>query len=415
MGATSPPLPDLSGLVRPGDRIVCGQGCAEPRTLTAGLAALDLPVGRPVELFVGPLFSDSFAEPGRLRFVSYGAMGKASKLARSGRLEVLPLHYSAIDRAFATGELRADVVLIQLARGPGGYAAALANDYVLAAARKARCVIAEVNAQAPWCHGAELDPAIRIDAVIETDRTLVELAPAGIGEAERAIARHIAGLVPDRATLQVGIGAIPDAALSELHGHRDLGVHSGMIGDRVAMLVEGGAVTNACKTVDAGLTVSNTAFGSRHLSRFIDGNPAVRLLPSKHTHSPAVLAAQDRMTAINSAIEVDLSGQVNAELADGAPVGGVGGLADFTRGARAASGGRAIVALRSTDRTGTVSRIVPRVAAVTLARSDADTIVTEHGVARLAGLGPAARARALIAIAAPHHREALERNLEGGA
>lgn len=411
MTATLTPPLDLARFIRAGDRVLCGQGCAEPLALTAALAALD----PPVELFVGPLFSDSFAEPGRLRFSSYGAMGRASRLARCGRLEVLPLHYGALGAAFANGDMRADVVLIQLACGPQGYAAALANDYVLAAARRARWVIAEINRRAPWCRGAELDTAIRLDVVVETDRDLVALEPAAIGEAERAIARYIAGLVPDRATLQVGIGAIPDAALSELAGHRDLGVHSGMIGDRVAALVENGVVTNAHKSVDPGLTVSNTAFGTSRLCRFIDDNPAVRLMPASHTHSPSVLAAQDRMIAINAAIQVDLTGQVNAELADGAPVGGVGGLADFTRGARAAQGGQAIVALRSTDRSGAVSRIVPRVAAVTLARSDADTVVTEHGVARLAGLGLTERARALIAIAAPQHREALERSLGGMA
>lgn len=407
---------DLAHVIRAGDRVLCGQGCAEAVALTGRLAAVRERVG-PFEVFVGPVFSDSFADApaAGLRFASYGAMGRAARLARAGVLEVWPIHYGTLAAGFADGTIRADVVLLQLAAGPEGYAAALANDYTVAAARHARCVVGEVNRRAPWCHGAELDPAIRIDAVVETDRDPVPLAPATVGEAERAIARHVAALVPDGATLQIGIGAIPDAVLSELGGHRDLGIHSGLIGDRVVALIAGGAVTNGRKAVDPGLTVSNTAFGTERLFRFIDRNPAVRLRPASHTHAPAVLAAQERMTAINAAIEVDLSGQINAELADGAPVGGVGGLVDFTRGARASRGGRAIVALRSTDRGGAISRIVPRVAAVTVARSDVDTVVTEHGVAQLAHRGPAERARALIAIAAPQHRDALARSLVEGA
>lgn len=406
---------DLARFIRAGDRVLCGQGCAEAVALTGRLAAVRERVG-PFEVFIGPVFSDSFADApaAGLRFASYGAMGRAARLARAGVLEVWPIHYGTLAAGVAGGTIRADVVLLQLAAGPAGHAAALANDYTVAAARHARCVVAEVNRRAPWCHGAALDPAIRIDAVIETDRDPVMLEPAAVGGAERAIARHVAALVPDGATLQIGIGAIPDAVLSELCGHRDLGIHSGLIGDRVVDLIERGAVTNGRKAVDPGLTVSNTAFGTERLFRFIDGNPAVHLRPTSHTHAPAVLAAQPRMTAINAAIEVDLSGQINAERADGAPVGGVGGLVDFTRGARASRGGRAIVALRSTDRSGAVSRIVPRVAAVTVARSDVDTVVTEHGVAQLAHLGPAERARALIAVAAPQHRDALARSLSEG-
>jgi len=404
---------DLSAHIRPGDRVLCGQVSAEPATLAAGLAAAHETVG-PFEVFLGTVLSASFDDaPSDMRFAGYGAMGKVSRLARRGQLDVWPLHYGALEAGFASGAIRADVVLIQLARGPGGYCATLANDYVLAATRGARCVIAEVNARAPWCVGAELHPEIRIDAMIETDREPVCVSSLTAGETERAIAHHIAALIPDGATLQIGVGAIPEAVLEALGGHRDLGIHSGVLGDRMARLVAQGVVTNAFKSVDPGISVSNVVVGSRQAFDFIDGNAQVLLRPAAYTHALSVLARQDNLVAVNAAIEVDLGGQVNAECADGAPVGGAGGLVDFCRGARASRDGRAVIALRSTDRSGAKSRILPRLGAVTLARTDADTIVTEYGVAELRHLGAAARARALIAIAAPQHREMLERSLAG--
>lgn len=402
---------DLAAFIRPGDRVLCSQVSAEPQTLAAALPAAFGAVG-PFETFVGTVVSSSFdAAPAEMRFAGYGAMGRASRIARRGRLDVWPLHYSALEAGFASGAIRADVVLIQLAEGPGGRCATLANDYVLAAARRARCVIAEVNARAPWCAGAEIPPDLRIDAVVETDREPVSAPAAAAGEVERAIAGHVAALIPDGATIQIGIGAIPDAILDGLAEHRELGIHSGVFGDRMAALLARGVFTNARKTVDPGLGIANVVVGSSPAFGLLDRNEAIRLRPAAHTHAFSVLARQDRMIAVNAAIEVDLSGQINAEAADGAPVGGAGGLCEFSRGARASAGGRAIVALRATDRTGAISRIVPRVGAVTLARTDADTIVTEYGVAELAYRGAAERARALIAIAAPQHREMLERRL----
>jgi len=402
---------DLAGFIRQGDRVVVGQVSAEPQSLVGALPAAFDAVG-PFETFLGTVVSGNFdAMPSEMPFAGYGAMGKASRIARRGRLDVWPLHYGALEAGFAAGAIRADVVLIQLARGPDGFCATLANDYVLASARHARCVIAEVNARAPWCAGAEIGPGIRIDAVVETDREPVS-APAVVpGEAEGAIARHVAALVPDYATIQIGIGAIPDAVLDGLVHHRELGIHSGVFGDRMAQMLARGIFTNARKSVDPGQAVANVVVGSRPAFAMLDRNEAIRLSPAAHTHAESVLARQERMVAINAAIEVDLSGQVNAELADRAPVGGAGGLCDFTRGAAASKGGRAIIALRATDRTGEISRIVPRVQAVTLARTDVDTVVTEYGVAELRHRSAAERARALITIAAPRHREMLERSL----
>lgn len=405
---------DLAAFIRPGDRVLCGQVSAEPQTLAAALPAAFAAVG-PFETFLGTVTSTSFdAAPAGMPFSGYGAMGRASRLARRGQLDVWPLHYGALEAGFASGGIRADAVLLQLAAGPGGLCATLANDYVLAAARHARCVIAEVNARAPWCAGAELAPDLRIDALVETDREPVSTPGAEIGEVERRIADHVAALVPDGATIQIGIGAIPDAILDGLSGHRELGIHSGVFGDRMASLIASGVFTGTRKSVDPGRAVANVVVGSRSAFDMLDGNDAIRLRPAAHTHAFAVVAQQQRMVAINAAIEVDLSGQINAETADGAPVGGAGGLCDFMRGAKVAQGGRAILALRATDRTGQISRIAPRVETVTIARTDADTIVTEYGIAELAHRSAAERARALIAIAAPQHREMLERHLLEG-
>jgi acyl-CoA hydrolase len=403
----------LADVIRQGDRVLLAQGCAEPQTLSEQLVAAHRDVGR-FESFVGPLFStalDRGVDEG-MRLASYGAMGRTSRFARAGLLEVWPLHYSALTEGFASGALVADVVLLQLARGPNGrLGATLANDYAIAAARRARCVVAEINAKAPWCEGGELEPGFRVDVAIESDRPLVLPPRSAPSEVEAAIAANVAALIPDRATLQLGIGAIPDAVLAALASHRDLGVHSGLITDGVVDLIEAGVITNAAKSRDLGVTVTNTAFGSEKLHRLLDRNKAVRLAPASYTHAAAVLACHRQLVAVNSALEVDLAGNINAELVDGVAVGGTGGIVDFVRGARAAPGGQAVIALRATDRTGEISRIVPKVAAVTVPKSDADVVVTEFGVARLRNLGAAGRAKALVAVAAPRRREGLMRSL----
>jgi len=399
----------IAACLRDGDRILVGQGCAQPPLLARAL--LSACEARPVEVFVGPLFDDTFTHdaPPSMRFAGYAAMGRAGKLASAGRLTLHPMHYGMLETAFATGALRADIVLLLAAERSGRLCAAFANDYVLAAARHARHVIIEVNRHVPWCAGAEIDPELPVTARIDSDVPPVTLPAAPVGPAEAAIAGHVATLVPDGATLQTGIGTIPDAVLTRLTGHRDLGLHSGVIGEGFVTLMRSGAVTHARKSIDPGMGITNTAFGDAALREWLAGAPALRFMPARYTHACGVIARQERMVTINSVLEVDLLGQVNAERIAGRRVGGTGGLAEFSRGAMAAPGGTAILALRAVDRSGTRSRIVSRVNSVTLARTDTDIVVTEYGVARLRGLEEGARARALIAIAHPDHRESLER------
>lgn len=406
---------DLSAIIRPDDRVVCGQGTSEALTLTRALAAQ----ASSISLFVGPLYSDTFDHCTGIDFVSYGAIGKAAGLARSGRLDILPMPYSQIGPAFADGRLKADVVLIQLSPAPSGRrpSSGLACDYVLDAARQARVVVAEINPQVPWTPSAELPADFRIDLTVEAEAPPLELAPARIGEVEARIGAHAANLIPDRATLQIGVGTVPDAILRALRGHRDLGIHSGLIGDAVLDLIAAGAVTNAAKGVDTGLTVTGLLFGTRRLYDFADNNSAVALRPGSHTHGAGVLARLDRFIAINSAIEVDLTGQVNAETAGGRAVGAIGGQPDFVRGANASAGGRALIALPATAGGGRISRIVPRLAdaVVTTPRCDVDAVITEWGVAELRGLTLKERTGRMIAIAAPAFREDLARAARDGA
>ncbi|MEW6641928.1 MAG: acetyl-CoA hydrolase/transferase C-terminal domain-containing protein [Pseudomonadota bacterium] len=399
---------DFAGLIRDGDVVVCGQATAEPRTLTQALVAQKdrLP---PFTVVVGPLFSRTFApaRTGDIAFRSYGAIGEARRLAEVGRLDVVPSHYSAFCADFASGRHRADVVLVQLAIDDAGRLnASLSNDYVIDAARRARVVIAEINRDAPWTFGAEWPADIPLHARVAADEAPLELPAGELDDVSRRIAVHAAGLVADGSTLQFGVGRIPDAILSSLSYVRDLGIHSGLINDAVVDLIACGAVTNARKGIDAGLTVTNQLIGTRRLYDFADRNPAIAVRPTSYTHAGAVLGRVNRLVAINSALQIALDGSVNAETIGGVAIGAIGGQVDFVRGANASPGGRAIIALPATTPKG-ASRIVPEVETVTTSRADVDAIVTEWGVAELRGCGLAERAQRMIAIAAPEHRERL--------
>ena len=402
---------DFAGIIKPGDVVVCGQATAEPRTLTETLVAQKdrLP---PFTMMVGPVFTGTFA-PERttgIDFLSYGVIGNARALAKARRLDVVTSNYSAFCADFALGNHRADVVLIQLSsRAPHrGLSASLSNDYVLEAARRARVVIAEINPDAPWTYGAEWPSHIKVHIRVEARHPPVELPSGQVDDVSRKIAMHAASLIPDGATLQFGVGKVPDAILSCLSHLRGLGIHSGLINDAVVDLIERGVVTNADKGIDPGVTVTNQLIGTARLYDFAHENAAVQVRPASYTHSQDVLARVNQLVAINSALQVGLDGSVNSETLSGVTVGAIGGQVDFVRGANASPGGRAIIALPATS-SGR-SRIVTNVETVTTTRGDVDVVVTEWGVAELAGCSLRDRARRMIAIAAPEHRESLSRS-----
>lgn len=399
---------EIARYVRPGDLVTWGQCGAEPCTLTAALAAQRASVGGRFGVFLGAMWSDSLsvAHTDVIDFRSYTGSGRNRKLHDAGLLDIVPVHYSQLQNV-----LKPDVLLLQVAPADehGHYSLSIAHEYLVPLIDSARVVIAEVNAAAPWTYGARTLRDTDFDALIHSDRAPLELERAEPGEIETRIAAHTAALIDDGMTLQFGMGALPEAILAALGARRDLGVHSGTIGDAVADLSERGVITNARKTVDRGITVAGVMMAGKRMYRFAHRNPAVQFRPTSYTHDIDLLGRIDGFVAINSAIEVDLTGQVNAESAAGHYLGGVGGSIDFMRGAARSKGGVAIVALPSRTRNHGSSRIVARLSGpVTTPRSDAGVIVTEHGVADLRGLTLKQRTRRMLDIAPPALRETLE-------
>ena len=401
---------DLAEFVRPGDGIIFGQGCGEPEPLTQKLVAQRAAYSG-AKVFFGTGFSKTFAleHADHLRFSGFGAIGSLRKLAAVGALDPIPCHLSAIAGLIDKGQIASEVVLLQVspANDKGEHSYGLVNDYMQIAVAKARVVIAEVNAQIPFTPCDHLLRPEQITALVHTDRKPMELPGAAFGDLEKRIAQHLSDFIGDRATIQVGIGAIPEAIVAMLHDRRDLGVHSGMIADSVVDLMERGVVTNAYKGMDAGITVSGVLFGTERLYRFAHHNPQIKLCQTSHTHAAASLARLNKLVSINSALEVDLTGQVNAEAIGSDYIGAVGGQVDFVRAAAQSEGGASIIALGALGKKGD-TKIVARLSGpVTTARSDVDVVATEYGAVRLQGLSLRQRIKAMISIAAPEHRDIL--------
>ncbi|GAA0319393.1 acetyl-CoA hydrolase/transferase C-terminal domain-containing protein [Sphingomonas oligophenolica] len=404
---------DLAEFVRRGDHIVWGQACGEPTTLIEALIAQAESIGG-LSAFAATSFSGLLDETAadRIALTSMGAIGALRSLTAVHKLGIIPCHVSQIGSMIEAGIIGCDVAFVQVspADADGNHSFGLIGDFVQAMVAKARVVIAEVNDRVPFTCGDAALPGARIDCAVHASRPPVAVAPARIGATDEAIALAIAGYVGDGSVLQVGVGAVPDAVLRLLHDRRDLGVHSGMIGDGLVDLVEAGVITNALKPIDAGVSITGALIGSQRLYDFAHANRAMRLCSSDYTHNAAVLAQLTKLVTINSAIEVDLTGQVNAEQTGGAYLGGTGGQVDFVRAGARSPGGRSIIALPATAKGGALSRIVAGLSGpVTTARTEVDVIVTEFGAAELKGQALAERTRRLIAIAHPDFREELDR------
>jgi len=401
---------DFAQYVRPGDTVTWGQCGAEPCTLTELLMAQRRAPGGRFRVFVGSSWSGTLdpAFADCVDFVAYGASGTNRRLERAGVLDILPCHYSQFRSVLTSGPNRIDVLLLQVAPADetGHYSLSIAHEYLVPLIDSARVVIAEVNAAAPWTYGKRTLRAGDFDVLVHTDRAPLEAPATQAGEIERRIAQHASSLIEDGSTIQFGLGALPEAIVGQLRDRRELGVHSGTIGDAVVDLIEAGVVTNARKSRDRGVSVAGTMMGTRKVYAHAHRNAQIQFRSTAYTHDIDVLGSLDRFVAINSALEVDLTGQVNAEAAGGRYVGAVGGALDFMRGASRSRGGVAIVALASSARHG--SRIVAHLSGpVSTPRSDAAVFVTEHGVADLRGLTLAQRVERMLAIAPPECREAL--------
>jgi acyl-CoA hydrolase len=405
---------DLRAFLRSGDHIVWGQACGEPTTLVEALIAQAESIG-PLSAFAATSFSGILGVEAaeRLNLSSMGAIGALRTVAAAGRLGIIPCHVSQVAPMIEHGLIGCDVAFVQVSPpdADGNHSFGLINDFVQAAVAKARVVVAEVNERVPFTLGDAVLPAARIHCAVHVARAPVEVFPAKISETDLAIAKIVAGYVEDGAVIQVGIGAVPDAILRLLRDRRDLGVHSGMIGDGLVDLVEAGVVTNALKPIDSGVSITGALIGTGRLYDFVDRNPRIGMRRSSYTHNEAVLSRLTRLVTINSAIEVDLTGQVNAEQSGAQYLGGTGGQVDYVRAGSRSPGGHSIIALPATAKGGKVSRIAATLSGpVTTARSDVEVIVTEFGAAELKGQTLAERARRLVAIAHPDFREELDRS-----
>jgi acetyl-CoA hydrolase len=378
---------DLASVVRPGDGIIVGQACAEPQSLLEALAAQRERLSG-CKLFVGTNYSGilKLAHADHLRLSSYCGIGQNRGLADGGALDILPVPYSQLGSLIRSGRIPADVVFVQVSppNERGEYSLGLAADYLIPALVTCRAVVAEVNDQVPWTHG---DRVLRKDdfaLLVETSRPPAAPPARTPSAIDLAIARHAVPLVPEGATLEFGIGALPDAVCSFLADRKSLSIHSGAVGDGIVELIANGAADKA----DCAMLI-----GSRKLFDFAAGNSRIRLRSSEYTHSPAVLAELENFVAINSAVEVDLTGQVNGEVAGGSYVGAVGGALDFIRAANNSPGGVSLMLLPA-------ARIVEKLSGpVSTPRSEAGVIVTERGIADLRGCSLRERTRRLLAIA----------------
>ena len=338
-----------------------------------------------------------------------GASTRAA--AAEGRADFTPVYFSEIP-ALLEGELRPDAALIQVSPPDdhGFCSLGVSVDYTKTAAETAKLVIAQVNRQMPRTLGDSFLPVTRFDCIVETDEPVIELAPPKIGATERAIGEHVASLIRDGDTLQLGIGAIPDAVLLFLKGKRDLGIHTEMFSDGVVELAETGVVTNAKKTLHRGQSVATFLMGTRRLYDYVDNNPAVAMYPVQYVNDPYIIAKNDNLVSVNSCVQIDLTGQVASTSVGLRQISGVGGQVDFVRGANLSRGGRAVMAMPSTAAGGTVSKLVPfldRGAEVTTSRNDVNFVVTEYGIAQLWGKTLRQRAVELIAVAHPDFRAEL--------
>jgi acyl-CoA hydrolase len=350
---------------------------------------------------------------GRVRPCAFFLGPNMRAAVAEGRADYVPIFLSEIPLLFRRRIMPLDVALVHVSPpdGHGFCSLGTSVDVAVAGVETAKLVIAQVNPRMPRTFGHALVHKSRFAAMVDVDVPLPTPQPGKASPEEEAIGKRVAELVEDGATLQMGIGAIPDAVLRALNNHRRLGVHTEMFSDGLLPLIESGAVTGEEKVRQRGKVVSSFVMGTQRLYDFVHDNPSVELRDSAYVNDTSIIRLNPRVTAINSAIEVDLTGQVCADSIGEAVYSGVGGQMDFIRGATLSPGGKPIIALRSTTHGG-ASRIVPHLkvgAGVVTTRAHAHYVVTEHGVADLWGKSLRARAKALIAVAAPAHREALER------
>jgi 4-hydroxybutyrate CoA-transferase len=401
--------------VKSGMRVYIHPGCAEPEALVEALMSR-APFVKDVELIhllthgTSPYCAPDMAEHFRHNALFVG--GNVREAVNDGRADYTPIFLSEIEALFESGEMPIDVALIQVSPpDPHGYCSfGVGVDTTLTAAKNARWVVAQVNAQMPRTYGDSFIHVSKIDSIVELSRPLCQMHTQSTSKTFQEIGAQVASLIEDGSVLQCGIGAIPDAILPALMDRKDIGIHTELISDSVIPLIEAGVINGERKNFKPRKIILGFVLGTRKLFDFIDENPAFEFHPSAYTNDPFRISMNERMVAVNSAIEVDLTGQVCAESIGPQFYSGFGGQLDFIRGAARSKYGKPIIALPSTAKNGTVSRISPRLAhgsGVLTGRADVHYVVTEYGIAYLHGRTVRQRAQSLIEIAHPKFRNEL--------
>jgi 4-hydroxybutyrate CoA-transferase len=401
--------------VKSGMRVYIQPGCAEPETLVEALMRRgpyvnDVEIVALMTMGCAPYAAAEMAGHFRHNAMFIGA--NVREAIYDGRADYTPINLSEIEELFESGAMPIDVALLQLSPpdAHGFCSFGISVDTSLTAAKCARHVIAQINDQMPRTYGDSFIHVNDLDVIVESSRLLCEAKLAKTNETQMAIARNVASLIDDGDVLQTGIGGIPDAVLPFLMDRKDLGVHSEMIADGLIPLIEAGVVTGARKNFKPRKIIVGFVLGTKKLFEFVDNNPIFEFHPTAYTNHPIFIGRNDNMIAINSALQVDLTGQVCSDSIGNQFYSGIGGQVDFLRGAAYSKGGKPIIALSSTVKDGMISRIVPTLspgAGVVTSRGLVRYVVTEFGVAFLHGKSIRERAKALIEIAHPEFREEL--------
>ncbi len=405
------------GAVTSGHRIYVHNGCAEPELLLSALVARGSELCDVEIMHMATFGRAEYVDPcfeGHFRHRGLFLAGNVRRAVQEGRGDYTPIFLHEIEGVIRSGERPIDVALLQCTPPDehGYMSLGPSVDITHAVLDRARCVIVEINDQVPRTFGDTFVHVSRAHMLVESSHPLIEYPGHEITDAHRAIARRIANLIPDGAVLQTGIGGIPEAVLGLLGDHRDLGVHSEMTPDSVVDLMQSGVINNSRKSIHKGKTVAGFALGSKRLFDFMHNNPAMEYYRTEYVNDPFVIAQNERMVAINAALEVDLTGQVCSDSIGQAPFSGIGGQVDFIRGAARSKGGVPIIALPATAKDGAISRIVPVLrsgAGVVTSRGDVHWVITEYGTAYLHGKCIRERAEAMIQVAAPQFRDDLMR------
>jgi 4-hydroxybutyrate CoA-transferase len=401
--------------VQSGMRVYIQPGCAEPETLVEALMrrgpyVYDVEIVHMMTMGCAPYAAPEMA--GHFRHNAMFIGGNVRDAINDGRADYTPIYLAEIEELFESGAMPLDVALLELSPpdSHGFCSFGVGVDTSLTAAKCAKYVIAQINDQMPRTFGDSFIQVSELDAIVQSSRPLCEYKRAEISDVHIAIAKNVADLVEDGAVLQTGIGGIPDAVLPFLLDRKDLGVHSELVSDGVMPLIEAGVITGARKTFKPRKIIVGFVIGSKKMFQFVDNNPIFEFHPTAYTNHPASIARNDNMVAINSALQIDMTGQVCSDSIGNQFYSGIGGQVDFLRGAAYSKGGKPIIALSSTAKDGTISRIVPMLspgAGVVTSRGLVRYVVTEYGVAYLHGKTIRERAKALIEIAHPKFREEL--------